>query len=417
MNRKTVRAVICIMLAVLMVVSLLAVLVPARAVTQSEIDNLKAQQDAIKAQQAQQASNIQALRDQKADVLAQKEALDAQCALLMQEITNVEAQIELYNNLVAEKQVELEEAQAKEAEQAALFRTRVREIEENGRISYLLLLLDSKDVADLLSRMDIVGEIIAYDKRLEESLIAAREEVEAAKAALEQALAEQEAKKAELETQKAALEAQVAEAQQLILDLQSNIDAYTAMYNQAEAQKQALQNQINQKVAELVAQEQAARQAAQQQAAQQAAAGQTPTATYNAAAAAGATGSMMWPATSHAISSPFGYRVHPISGVRKLHAGVDIGASYGTPVVAADGGTVILAGWTGGYGNCVVINHGNGLTTLYGHMSSLACSVGQKVGKGQTIGYVGSTGASTGPHLHWEVAVNGQVTNPLAYAQ
>ena len=102
MNRKTVRAVICIMLAVLMVVSLLAVLVPARAVTQSEIDNLKAQQDAIKAQQAQQASNIQALRDQKADVLAQKEALDAQCALLMQEITNVEAQIELYNNLVAE---------------------------------------------------------------------------------------------------------------------------------------------------------------------------------------------------------------------------------------------------------------------------------------------------------------------------
>ena len=412
MSRKTVRAVICVLLAIMMIVGLLAAFVPAglsvpaKAVTQSEIDNLKAQQDAIKAQQQQQAQNIQNLRDQQADVMSQKEALDQQCALLMQEITNVEAQIELYNNLVAEKQLELDEAIAKEEAQAALFRTRVREIEENGRMSYLFLLLESKDVSDLLARMDTVGEIIAYDKRLEEALIAARKEVEAAKAALEQTLAEQEAKKAELETQKAALEAQVAEAEQLIKNLEADIDAYNALYAQAEAQKQALQNQINQKVAELAAQEAAARQQAQAN-----------NQTYNAAAAVGASGSMMWPATSHAISSPFGYRIHPISGVQKFHAGVDIGASYGSPVMAADGGTVILAGWNGGYGNCVVINHGNGLTTLYGHMSSLAVTVGQSVGKGQTIGYVGSTGASTGPHLHWEVAVNGQVVNPLNYAQ
>ena len=409
MNRKTVRAIICIMLAVLMVISLLAVLVPAtpaKAAKQSEIDALKQQQEAIKAQQQQQAANIQSLRDQKADVMAQKEALDQQTALLMQEITNVEAQIELYNNLVAEKELELQDAQAKEEAQARIFRTRVREIEENGRMSYLVLLLESQDVADLLSRMDIIGEIIAYDKRIEQKLIAAREEVEAAKAALEQTLAEQEAKKAELETQKAALEAQVAEAEQLIRNLESDIEAYNALYAQAEAQKQALQNQINQKVAELAAQEAAARQAAQAN-----------NQTYNAAAAVGASGSMMWPATSHAISSPFGYRIHPISGVQKFHAGVDIGASYGSPVMAADGGTVILAGWNGGYGNCVVINHGNGLTTLYGHMSSIAVSVGQSVGKGQTIGYVGSTGASTGPHLHWEVAVNGSVVNPLNYAR
>ena len=412
MNRKTMRAVICVLLAVLMVVGLLGAVVPmlgmnAGAVTQSEIDNLKAQQEALKAQQQQQASNIQSLRDQKADVMAQKEALDQQCALLLQEITNVEAQIELYNNLVAEKEVELEAAQAKEAEQAELFRTRVREIEENGRVSYMILLLDSKDVSDLLSRMDIIGEIIAYDKHLEEELIAARQAVEAAKAALEQALAEQEAKKAELETQKAALEQQVAEAEQLIRDLEADINAYTAMYAQAESQKQALQAQIDAKVAELVAQEQAAKQAA-------AAAGQP---AYNPAAAVGATGSMMWPAVGHGISSPFGYRIHPITGQYKLHTGVDINVGYGTPVYAADGGTVILAGWNGGYGNCIVINHGNGLTTLYGHLSSINVSVGQSVGRGQTIGLVGSTGNSTGPHLHWEVAVNGQRVNPLNYAQ
>ena len=161
MNRKTVRAVICLMLAVLMVVSLLAVLVPARAVTQSEINNLKQQQEAIKKQQVQQQANIQSLRDQKADVMSQKQALDQQTALLMQEITNVEAQIELYNSLVAEKELELQDAQAKEEAQARLFRGRVREIEENGRVSWLLLLLDSKDVGDLISRMDIVGELIA----------------------------------------------------------------------------------------------------------------------------------------------------------------------------------------------------------------------------------------------------------------
>ena len=415
MNRKTVRAVICIMLAVLMVLSLLAVLVPSgsvKAVSQSEIDALRKQQENIKAQQTQQQATIQSLRDQKADVMQQKEALDQQCALLMQEITNVEAQIELYNNLVAEKQVELEAAQAKEAEQAALFRTRVREIEENGRLSVLLLLLDSKDISDLMSRMDMVGEIIAYDKRVEENLIAARQEVEAAKAALEQALAEQEAKKAELDAQKAALEQQVAEAEQLIKNLEADIDAYAALYAQAEAQKQALQNQINAKVAELVAQEQAARQAAQRQAQQT---GQP--VTYNAQASVGATGTMQWPAVGHGISSPFGYRIHPIYHTQKMHTGVDINVAYGTPVMAADGGTVILSGWNGGYGNCIVINHGNGITTLYGHMSSLVASVGQSVSKGQVIGYVGSTGASTGPHLHWEVAVNGQRVNPLNYAQ
>ena len=125
----------------------------------------------------------------------------------------------------------------------------------------------------------------------------------------------------------------------------------------------------------------------------------------------------MWPCPScHYITSQFGWRYHPIYHTQKYHSGVDIGASYGATIVAADGGTIITAGSVSGYGNCVVINHGNGITTLYGHMSSIAVSVGQKVSKGQTIGYVGSTGNSTGPHLHWEVTVNGVRQNPLNYA-
>ena len=123
-----------------------------------------------------------------------------------------------------------------------------------------------------------------------------------------------------------------------------------------------------------------------------------------------------WGWALNTITSPFGWRYHPIYHTQKYHSGVDIGASYGATIVAADGGTIITAGTVSGYGNCVVINHGNGITTLYGHMSSIAVRVGQKVSKGQTIGYVGSTGNSTGPHLHWEVTVNGVRQNPLNYA-
>ena len=115
------------------------------------------------------------------------------------------------------------------------------------------------------------------------------------------------------------------------------------------------------------------------------------------------------------ISSNYGYRVHPISGARRLHAGMDIAAGTGTPIGAAGNGTVIFAGWRGGYGNCIMIDHGGGIVTLYGHQSSLATSVGQSVSTGQTIGYVGSTGYSTGPHLHWEVRVNGSPVDPRGY--
>ena len=170
-----------------------------------------------------------------------------------------------------------------------------------------------------------------------------------------------------------------------------------------EQQQQNVQSQIDKQVEDLRRQEEANKK-------------NDPS--YDAGKDNGATGSMMWPCPScHTITSEFGWRYHPIYHTQKYHSGVDIGASYGASIVAADGGTVITAGAVSGYGNCVVINHGNGITTLYGHMSSIAVSSGQKVSKGQTIGYVGSTGNSTGPHLHWEVTVNGVRQNPLNYAR
>ena len=115
------------------------------------------------------------------------------------------------------------------------------------------------------------------------------------------------------------------------------------------------------------------------------------------------------------VASPFGYRIHPIYGDRRLHTGVDFGASEGTPIHAAEAGTVVSAGWMGGYGNATVIQHAGSLATLYGHQSAILVSVGQHVSRGQIIGRVGCTGACTGPHLHYEVRVNGTPVNPVPY--
>ena len=125
-------------------------------------------------------------------------------------------------------------------------------------------------------------------------------------------------------------------------------------------------------------------------------------------------GSFVWPIYGE-ITSPFGWRTHPIFGTQKFHSGLDIAADYGDPIVAANSGTVIYADWMGGYGNAVMIDHGGGLVTLYGHNSSLAVYNGQQVAKGQTIAYAGSTGYSTGPHCHFEVRIHGEVTDPMDY--
>ena len=426
MKRTTAVRVICIVLALIFVLSLLTVILPAgaTAVSQSEINALQSKQDQLRSQQADQQAQIDALRGEEAGVLEQKAALDQEANLTQQEIEVVQAQIALYDELIVEKKAELVEAKAEEAEQSELFRARMREMEEGGKLNFIVVLLESRSISDLLTRIDMISEVMSYDKALEQALIAAREKVEEAEQALETAQAEEEAKKGELESRKADLLAQVSEAEALIKSLESDIEAYKAAYNETEKAKQALQAEINQKVAQLEAErkaaeeaarkaaEEAARQQQQQQPSQPSQPSQPTTPTYTSG-----TGSMIWPAPdSHQINSPFGWRIHPIYGTSKFHSGVDINASYGSSVLAADSGTVILAGWNGGYGNCVVISHGNGITTLYGHMSSIAVSSGQSVSQGQTIGYVGSTGNSTGPHLHWEVAVNGQQVNPLNYA-
>lgn len=379
-----------------------AIPVPAYAVTQSQIDELKAQRNVIRAQRQEKQAIVEALEAEKADVVAQKQAMDERNMYTLQQIQLNNQEIELYDEMIAEKAAELEEAQRLENEQLERYRARVRAMEENGGYNILAIISKSDSFSDMLTAMDDVGEIMESDRQLEDAYIAARENTESVKADYEDTRAELEELKAQLKAEQEELEKDIEEAIQIILDLENDLENRQAEYDAIMAAEDAANATIDKLVAELEAQR-----AAEAAAAAAAAGGSS------GGGSANASGSFLWPVASYVyVSSRFGLRVHPITGKTKNHTGIDIASNQGTAVYASDGGTVTLAGWNGGYGNCIMIDHGNGYVTLYGHLSSISVSVGQTVSQGATIGAVGSTGNSTGPHLHFEVLKNGTRIDP-----
>lgn len=403
MRNKKFISVVCIVLAVIFAATLiLGAVGSAWAVTQSDINSLKNQQVAIQQQKAGLQTKISSLQGQVSDAQEEKVALDQQNQLAQQEIDNINEQIALYDQMIAEKAEELKKAQAAEDKQKAALEKRMRAMEETPSLTYVAILFNASDFSDLLSKINDISAIMTSDKELEDAYAAARQKVESVKNEYEQTQSEQKQTKIELDAKKADLQQQIANATQLITNLESNIDAYKAQYEAEQQQEAEIRNQIAAKVAALEAQQKAAAEAAKKN-------GTTAPITNG-------TGQFTWPVpASHTISSPFGYRVHPIFGTSKFHSGLDISAPSGTPIVAADSGTVVTAVYSSSYGNYVAISHGNGNSTLYAHMSRLAVSSGQSVSKGQVIGYVGSTGWSTGPHCHFEIRVGGQLVNPASY--
>lgn len=398
MNKRKIRAAMALCLSVLMMGTVVseAIPVPAYAVTQSQIDELKEQRNVIRAQRQEKQAIVEALEAEKADVVAQKQAMDERNMYTLQQIQLNNQEIELYDEMIAEKAAELEEAQRLENEQLERYRARVRAMEENGGYNILAIISKSDSFSDMLTAMDDVGEIMESDRQLEDAYIAARENTESVKADYEDTRAELEELKAQLKAEQEELEKDIEEAIQIILDLENDLENRQAEYDAIMAAEDAANATIDKLVAELEAQRAAA------------AAGGS-----SGGGSANASGSFLWPVASYVyVSSRFGLRVHPITGEKKSHTGIDIASNQGTAVYASDGGTVTLAGWNGGYGNCIMIDHGNGYVTLYGHLSSISVSVGQTVSQGATIGAVGSTGNSTGPHLHFEVLKNGTRIDP-----
>ncbi len=369
------------------------------AVTQDEIDALKSQRDEITAQRQEKQAVVDQLEGEHATVLERKLAMDERNMYTIQQIQLNAQEIALYDEMIADKLKELEQARALEQMQLERYRERVRAMEENGNYGFLAMVLNTTNLGELLTAMDDIGEIMESDRELEDEYIAARENTEQVKAEYEAVKTELEARQAELRAEQEALEKDIEEATQLILSLEEDIANRQAEYDAILAAEDAANARIDELVAELE------RQHAAEAAANNPGGGGGGGAVGN--------GNFIWPCPSCTyITSRFGPRIHPVTGAYKNHTGLDIGAGYGAAIVAADGGTVILADVNGGYGNCVMIDHGNGYVTLYGHMSSYAVSEGQSVSQGDTVGYVGSTGVSTGPHLHFEVRSGGSRIDP-----
>ena len=363
---------------------------PALAVSQSEIDALEEQRDELKAQREEMQAGIDELKNQQAGVLEQKRALDEQNEVYRQELELIEEQVSLYTRLVDEKAAELEKATADEAEQLAIYKQHVRAMEENGEYTYLSIIFGSKSLSQLMSNLDMIGEIMDADKRIYDQYTAAREDAEEIKAEYETTLSALADKQAEYEAEKADLEAKIAEANDMIAQLEEEINTNYDLYLEVLAQEEALESDIQNMIAEMERQE--------------------------AANSITSTGTYIWPLPGYSPGSAYGWRMHPIYHEMRFHAGEDIGAPSGTPILAADSGmATVIADNGNGYGNYIMINHGGGRVTLYAHMSAFAISNGATVSQGQVIGYVGSTGNSTGPHLHFEVRVNGATTDPKSY--
>ena len=302
------------------------------------------------------------------------------------EYKEVKGQLDSVEDKISDNTALLEKTEADLKVKNKKLQQRVRDIYINGQISYVDVLFGAKDFADLMTRMDVLKRIIKHDYDLIMKVKEEKATVENTRAQLEKDKAEAEVLVADAQAKKAKVEDKESEQQVLLDQAIYDRDTSERMYEEIMAASQEVANMIRRS--------------------------QMSFAGYSGAPAGA--GGMIWP-ISGPITSEFGWRTHPIFGTARFHSGLDIGGDYGMPIYAAASGTVIYAGWISGYGNAVIIDHGGGVTTLYGHNDSLNVSEGENVAQGQVIAMCGSTGNSTGPHCHFEVRENGEPVSPYGY--
>ncbi len=354
---------------------------PSWAETVKELKTkLKLNQSSI-SKKIEQLDNI---KDQKQDITKEIETLDRQIDSARSSIEDLQKQISNLNSDINEKEKKIEEAEKKMKELHSLLQARIVALYKNGESTYLELLLDADSVTDFFSRYQVVESILEYDKQLLDSTAKNKELIEKTKLRLESQKIERE----RIKTAKGETKAQ--------LDTyRGNRNVYLRKLNSKERDLEAAVDQLLRESDQLEERIKRIQQGNKK--------------TYTG-------GKFMWPVKgSTRISSYYGYRMHPILKKKKMHTGIDISASSGTSIVAAASGTVIFADWYGGYGKAVIIDHGGGKSTLYAHCSKIMVSENQEVKAGEKIAEVGSTGLSTGPHLHFEVRENGKHVNPLSY--
>jgi len=405
MNRNKIARIIAIILALLMAGSILfsavGALTAGAVPTQAEINKLREQKKEHERRKQEIQSRINTIEFERMTEVAKKTVLDDRIVLTGMEIENITETIDFYALLIIEKENEVVAAQGREDAQFMKYKRRVRDMEENGVISYLEIVFDSTGFSDLLARLDFIRDIMNADERTYNDLIKAKLETDAAREALIETKLEMEEERVLLKQLNLELEQQLDEAHALIKSIETNLETEKALYQEERAEADKIQREINVKQAEYDQEQERKRIAA--------------------ANRIKGTGDLMWPVPGFRnVSSGFGLRLHPIYRVYRQHTGIDIGAAHGSRVVAADTGTVLISDYNSNYGNYIVISHGasiggKNVTTLYAHLSSRGVKAGATVTKGDTIGRIGSTGVSTGPHLHFEVTIGGVRVNPEKY--
>ncbi|MBR1805118.1 MAG: peptidoglycan DD-metalloendopeptidase family protein [Selenomonadaceae bacterium] len=349
-----------------------------------------------------------------------KRQLDADAAEATAVYEERQAALDETISRIDENENKLVEVTAELNAKHGVLENRVRDIYINGQISYLDVLFGAQDFGDFLTRMDLLKRVMTRDAELVAEVLQYKNEIVEVGKQLEADRRIQEELAAKAEAAKDVQLEKVAKQQALIDLMQNDKDVYDRQYDEMIASSNEVARLIQESKYRAEAEAEAQRRQAEAEAQRQAAA-EAGNITlvegddggdYVMPATGG--GGMIWP-ISGPITSEFGWRTHPIFGNARFHSGLDIGGDYGLPIHAAQSGVVIEAGWIGGYGNTVMIEHGGGIVTLYGHNESLAVSVGQHVNQGDVIAYCGSTGNSTGPHCHFEVRVGGEPVSPWDY--
>lgn len=366
------------------------------ALTSKQLNELNNKLSNVADKIAKLEKEIKSANSEKKSEVQKKNQLDEKIALCEDEIKLLEEKITWLNDEIAVSQVEIEKQQAEIDERTEIYRQRIRFFYEIGTQSYLEILFEAESFSDFFMRLDMVSDMLTHDNDLMTEMSADLKACNDAKLELEANVASQKSAVAEAEAKKLSLEKEAAAADAIIQEIEADQAKLKKEIAAVEAEETKVKKQIADEVARLQKEEEESK---------------------KNQSSGDPTKDLKWPLPGYSkVTSVYGNRLHPVLKVWKLHTGIDIGgAPKGTTIVASYSGTVIKSEYNSAYGNYVSINHGNGVATLYAHMTTRSVKVGDKVKKGQKIGTVGSTGYSTGPHLHYEVLVDGEYTNPLKY--
>lgn len=365
------------------------------AIADLKVENaiIQAQIDAIQSQYDANASEIQAL-------VNKKNAVDQEIALMHDQILNVNEQLHIYSQMIANAQDSLEAAEKRLNDLNKAYKERIRAMEEQGELTYWQVIFQSRNFTDMLDRMTMVDEIAEADQQRLLDLQVAAANVEANQKILEDEMADLEEMRQMLTDSEAELEIKRTESDDILRELASKQDEFQVLLDESEAMQDELMKEIAQKQKELQAEQY------KETLVKLALKGENPP----------SNASWQTPVSGYTITSPFGMRLHPVYRYQRMHNGIDMSCPTGTPIYATRAGTVTAASYqAGGAGYYVSISHGDGFASIYMHMTRYVVSKGQSVSQGQLIGYVGSTGVSTGPHLHFGISYGGTYVNPLAY--